>query len=315
MKNIPNHSEEARMKSPTSQLWSKAQKSAFIELCEVAQLALFGDYFSAPIQPRLTKLVIGPSGIGKSHLIRAVSAEIGVPCMRVTFSNWAVNAVKDLTPTMAHIHEFISNNERSIIHIDELDKARMGSTWDNCCMGEVFDLLDRTPSQPSKNLEWTRDLLLRLRRDCWVVGSGTWAHLWAQAGKPKVGFREKEDNASLVANVRRAVRTSETVPEELLKRFCSEAIILEPADAEDFRQAAESLGLTKLATELRMPLDYEEAVQSQLGARWLEESMGQLLLQARRYDRTDLIPHRSFEPDTTPSFDDDSEPEIDSSPL
>lgn len=299
------------MSTTTSHLWSDGQKKAYNSLLEIAHLFFFTDLVDLAIKPRLTPLVIGPSGIGKSTVIReGVAKELGIPYLRLTASNWIVSGVgRDQVPTLLRIHQFISENDQGILHFDELDKFRAGSSdWSHYVLGEVFDLLDRAPSQPVKKTAWTPNILRKLERDFWMVGSGTWQQAWQDTSKSKVGFGNSADANSIVADVRRIVETTDVIPQELLRRF-GLLTVLPPATATDFRNAAATFGLEKLATELKMSLDFNAAAKSGLGARWLEQTMAELLLQARREDRTDLIRFRPFVPDNAPDTEDEDEDE------
>jgi SpoVK/Ycf46/Vps4 family AAA+-type ATPase len=285
------------MNDSLSHLWSEGQKAAYCELVEMGTLFFFNDWKPFPIQPRLSPLVVGPSGSGKSHLIRSVSQELGLPCLRLTPSNWIVSGAKGI-PTLYRVYEFIRDNEKGIVACDELDKFQLGqSDWSRYVIGELFDLLDRTLSQPIKEVEWTAEILRKLRYDFLVIGSGTWQQLWTSASKPKLGFGNSDDSPTMTACVRQSVETTDVIPMELLRRFNRHLIVLPPATESDYRIAAERGGLTKLAAELHSPLDFALAARSQLGARWLEEQMAQLLLLARRAGRTDLIGLRPYVPD------------------
>ena len=294
------------MSAATSHLWSEGQKKAFKSLLEIGDLFFFTDWADLAIKPRLAPLVIGQSGAGKSHVVREMATELGVPFLRLTASNWVVSGVKDITPTLLRVHQFISDNDQGILHFDELDKFRAGtSDWSQYVLGEMFDLLDRAPTQPIKDVKWSPDILQKLKHDFWMVGSGTWQQVWLDSAKAKVGFGSVDDSNTLVANVRRSVETTDVIPQELLRRFNRDLIVLPPATEADYRHAAENLGLARLASELKMRLDFAAAARSSLGARWLEETCAQLLLQAKRENRTDLLRLRPYVPENSPGPEDD----------
>ena len=296
------------MSSNTSHLYSEGQKHAYTSLCEMGDLFFNIDWADLAIKPRLAPLVIGPSGVGKSTVVKEVAKEFGFPCMRVSPSNWVVSGVgKDLVPTLIRVHKFVSENNEGIIHFDELDKFRAGSSdWSQYVLGEVFDLLDRAPSQPVKKLVWNSELIKKLGR-FWYVGSGTWESAWRDTSKSKMGFGNSTDSSSIVSDVRRIVEATDAIPRELLRRFNGRLIVLSPATATDLRNAAENYGLARLASELKVKLDFDAAARSGLGARWLEETIADLLLQARREDRTDLFRFRPFVPDNEPDAREDDE--------
>ena len=310
------------MSTATSHLWSEGQRQAYCSLLEIAELFFFTDWADLAIKPRLTPLVIGPSGIGKSTVVREVAKEVGLPYMRLTASNWVPSGSRD-EPTLLRVHKFLTDNDQGIFHYDELDKFRGsnsngpsgGSEWSGSVVGELFDLLDRAPSQPVRKLSWNLGLLQKLRQDFWMVGSGTWQQAWRETSKSKVGFGKGDDASSIVAEIRRIVATTDAIPQELLRRFNGsngQLIVMPPATATDFARAAEDFGLAKLAEALETSLNFEEAASSGLGARWLEETMAELLLRARRQGRTDLFRYRAFIPDNFPDDHDDDESGLDS---
>ncbi len=117
------------MSSGASHLWSAGQIRAYEELLEAGQLFFFSDWGRFKVKARLAKLVVGPSGMGRSHLIRGVAREIDVPCMRLTASSWIVSgASKELTSTLVRVRQFIEENDRGLIFLDEADKLAIGSS-------------------------------------------------------------------------------------------------------------------------------------------------------------------------------------------
>jgi hypothetical protein len=296
------------MSSSPSVLWSKGQREAYLLLSQVVDLFFWADYrqFTLGITPRLTPLLVAQSGMGKSHVIKHLANERRLAYLRLTPSNWVVNGVKDITPTLLRVHRFISDHDQGIIiHLDELDKWRVGtSDWAFFAQHELFDLLDRCPSQPAKNVEWKPDILRRLREDVLIIGTGTWQHLWTEALRAKVGFGVQDDATAVVANVRRLIEVSNGVPAEIRQRFNQELLILPPPTEEDFREAAAKMGITRLADQIQMPIDFALAARSGLGCRWLEEKMGQLLLQAQQV-RPDLLPPRAYVPEITPEAEEE----------
>jgi hypothetical protein len=59
-------------------------------------------------------------------------------------------------------------------------------------------------------------------------------------------------------------------------------IILPPPTEKDHREGAKFFGLDRMAKDLGVDLDYAGAAQEGLGARWLEEKLGDLLRLAKR---------------------------------
>ncbi len=189
-------------------MWSLSQRRAFEELVLIGETFFGTDWLSLPLRPRFDTLVIGPSGSGKSHLVRAVAAHLKVPCLRVSHGEWIVMGARPhLQPTVQKITNFIVENERGIIHVDELDKARAGfqAEWTISVFAEIFSLLDRIiPAEPREKPN-TEILRQRLRSDFLFVGSGTWQAAWEES--PPIGFADPEshwDSTALSKAIRKA---------------------------------------------------------------------------------------------------------------
>lgn len=286
--------------NPPPLMWSDSQRRAFDELIAIGETFFGADWLSLPLRPRFDTLVIGPSGSGKSHLVRAVAEHLNVPCLRVCHGEWIVMGARPhLHPTVQKIAKFIVENERGIIHVDELDKARSGfqADWTIAVFAEIFSLLDRMMPAGSREDSYTEILRHRLRCDFWFLGSGTWQAAWEKS--PPIGFVDPMSQWDSVV-LSRAIRTAGFIPTELLNRFSDTFIFLKPATERDFQNAAEMFGLVRLARELGEKIDFAQAVEENLGARWLEKIHAELLMAAWRRGRRDLLPVR-MPPETEPS--------------
>ena len=283
-------------------MWSEAQHQSFIKLCEMGEVFFGVDWPKSSIKPRLDPLIVGPTGVGKSHLVRSVAEMLKVPLLRLSYGEWMVYGGRG-KPTLATVQEFVASYPKGIIHLDEVDKARAGfsSDWSIYAYTELFFLLDRSINQPARNVPWSDASNTKLKECFWIIGSGTWQVLWDKVKTPTIGFGAQEESPNeLCMEISKLVRQKEIIPKELLKRFCNELIVIPPPNGTDFELAADIFGIGKLAKELGVKLDYLEAVQSESGARWLEETYGALLMQAYRMGRSDLLDLRP-EPEASDS--------------
>lgn len=273
-------------------MWSDSQRRAFAQLIVIGETFFGADWPSLPLRPRFDSLIIGSSGSGKSYLVRAVAAHLTVPCLRVSHGEWIVMGARPhLHPTVQKITKFILENERGIIHIDELDKARAGfqSEWTISVFAEIFSLLDRMVPAGQRDDSLTEILRSRLKNRFWFIGSGTWQAVWEKS--PPIGFVDPKSQWDSVA-LSKAIRKAGLIPTELLNRFSDTFIFLKPATKADFQHAAEVFGLVHLAWELGERIDFAQAVEENLGARWLEKIQAQLLMEAWSQGRRDLLPAR-----------------------
>ncbi len=249
------------------------------------------------MRPRFDSLIIGPSGVGKSHLTRAVAENLSVPILKLSHGEWIVTAARTCTrSTIQRVRDFLGQNECGIIHIDELDKSRAGfrTEWSIAVFGEIFSLLDRHSPAPPRDGAWSETELSHLRNRFWFLGSGTWQDLWNDVSSAKIGFGKSnfsDDQTMLVEKVRRSC----LIPEELLFRFSANYILLPPATEDDYRQAAKAFGLCKMAEVLGIQIDFRKATAEGSGARWLEETQAQFLVHAWKSGRRDILAPRPLE--------------------
>lgn len=300
---------EARIDSPTPvpdeiKLWSSGQEQAFAALLEMAEAFFATDWPESGLRPRLDPMLVGPSGVGKSHVVRAVGQKLELPILRLTFNEWLVNGAKETPHTLVRVHMFVESNKRGLIHIDELDKFKSAhrTDWSTSVHGELLLLLDRSLQQPTRGLLWTPFMLAKLRKSFLIIGSGTWQTIWSENAKPKIGFQNKAIVAPRM--IQREIEKSGIIPTELYRRFNSELVIIPPATEADYRRGAEMFDLERMARELGVELDYVNAVNRGLGARWLEETLARLLRIARKQGR------QLFSPTLAPTPEKSGEPDF-----
>jgi SpoVK/Ycf46/Vps4 family AAA+-type ATPase len=298
-------------------LWSAAQEQAFNLLLEIAAVFYETNWSATGLRPRLDPLIVGSTGMGKSYLVGAIAQKLDLPILRLSYNEWIVMGAKEPPQTLMRVRTFVNDHPRGLIHIDELDKFKAvhRTDWSTSVYGELFLLLDRALQQPSRGREWTAELQARLRMSFLIVGSGTWQSTWEQATKAKLGFGSR----SLAApeSIQTAIENSGVIPSELFRRFNSELVILSSATEDDYRRGSELFGLDKMARELGTKLDFADATERKLGARWLEESFGRLLRLARKQGKNILPPVPPPAPDPTsdeplPDFGDLSDSDSDS---
>jgi SpoVK/Ycf46/Vps4 family AAA+-type ATPase len=263
-------------------LWSCGQQEAFSVLLEMAEAFFETAWPESGLRPRLDPMMAGPSGVGKSHVVRAVAQRLKLPILRLTYNEWLVIGAREHPYTLARVHTYVENNNRGLIHVDELDKFKSThrTDWSTSVNGELLLLLDRSLQQPTRGTTWTPFMQAKLRKSFLIIGSGTWQLTWSENAKPRMGFQNSIAAAS--GMVQKQIEKSEIIPVELFRRFNSELIILPPATEADYRRGAEIYDLERMARELGVELDYANAVERSLGARWLEEALARLLRIARK---------------------------------
>jgi hypothetical protein len=294
-------------KSLSSAMWCRGQRDAFQKLKALAELFFFREWpaYSQSLQARLAPLISGSSGIGKSHLVRALAADLDLPVLRITPSSWIPAGARDSLQTLSKIHEFVTTHDFGLLHADEADKFFQSASGDyfRSVRNETFDLLDGTIATTNKEVPWNPSTLKKLRSCFLIIGSGTWQSIWSQPNRSDIGFGPRSPKPDKAQQIRK----DDSIPEELLRRFHHDLILIPPATEEDYREAAQHFGLTGLAAKLGRQLDFSEAVTSGYGMRWLEGEFTQLLLLAEQQGRSDVLSIRNpypiqddrspFEPD------------------
>jgi hypothetical protein len=239
-----------------------------------------------------------------------LASDFAMPLFRVTPSSWMPSGAKDVTPTLIRIHTLVDKGDVGFVHLDEIDKVYESnvSEWNRCIRNEIYDLMDGTLIATHNGISWSPKLLKKLRRNFMIIGSGTWQNVWDQPAKASLGFHPATDNPSDTVD---RIRASGQIPTELLRRFGT-LILIPPATEDDYRKAAQDFGLVDLATKLGISLDYREAAISQRGGRWFEETFTQLLLAAKKQNRSDIIPSRNPYPIEEPMEQQETGLEFDS---
>jgi hypothetical protein len=269
-------------------LLSRSQQVAWAALEETAQLYFSGALRHARIQPRTSRLIAGPSGIGKTHLARKFAEEHGWGFLLLTFGEWIPHGSRTGDSTAVRVMKFLAAHERCVLAIDELDKisAEFRHEWSISVMNDLYALLDRSWYKGGAEGGKT-DLHRKLRETTFIVGCGTWQSLWSVEGgaQRSIGFQKSAGGAAPMADQIRAARV---IPTELLNRFHPELLLLEPMQAADFASLCQAEGLEAQAAEIGQPLDYTQAEASGLGMRWIEGQVLRLHLARTKHHATNL---------------------------
>lgn len=222
-----------------------SQRAVLREVSALSEIFFEGGIERAGANLRIAPLIIGPSGVGKTHVVTAVGRAMNVPVIRMTVSNWIIQAGRQAPCALEILQRSLERHDRMILFIDELDKLTRSQTceYSRHQQVEIFAALDRSLSYPgAPGNPWTSTHDEKLRRNVMIVGGGTWHDLWITRPRPPMGFNSQADIGDDIAG---RIRQARIIPEELLYRFSSRWLFLRPYTPEDFRTIAQRLGLAE----------------------------------------------------------------------
>lgn len=265
------------------------QQSAFQKLRRVGSVCFSSLRSNLPMQPRTNSLLIGPSGSGKSYLARAVAESFGLECKSLTVAEWMLlgSGSKGAQRTWNAIFDFLLKNHSkkgAVIFLDEVDKLTGNTDWVQHLRLEVFRLLDLTvppdliDEDDNRHARTTfSEVEEFLKRRTLIIAAGAFQSLWDAGNKQIGGFGgdTKPDSPSQEL-------LSQHLPKELINRFRSDIVILEPLGIADYESML-------LASAEKMPAHFQEqflslgerripgAIKNKQGVRFLEELLADVI--------------------------------------
>lgn len=287
------HPLQSSERSTISEELTQSQMQAYRRISAMARA-----YFSRPdlpykIEPRLMPLCIGPTGTGKTSLLRRIAKENKATFLRTSAGEWTPVGVRSVRPTLACILEALATSVSgsAVVLVDELDKVsgNTDTNWARSVLNEIYATSDRSipiasllhgdnSLKLSVSAEELRD---RVERKLFLVAAGTWQALWSTS--TTMGFGGAVNTTARVVDT---IATQKIVPIELLMRFTWPPVTLAYPDQAETMALFEKTGLTRLAANLGVTLDPTQHDWSRGGFRSIESIAGELLTKAH-----ELEPH------------------------
>jgi len=229
---------------------SQTQQQAF-DFCHSIGRMFFSEMKPLPkVQIRSFPLMAGPTGAGKSHLVRQLAEALDCRYIRMDYGNWIPRGAKEDPNTMEAIGEAALANERVLVHLDELDKIRgnYSSGWEISVKNDIWKLLDRpvdfsylSCAQSYEPGEAAFNELFCKR--VWIVGSGTWQEVF-DAPSQNIGFAlAGGHNESRAADLIERIRESRLIPSELTARFNSKIQLIDYPTVDEVVDLMEASGV------------------------------------------------------------------------
>ncbi|MDX6766885.1 MAG: AAA family ATPase [Candidatus Methylacidiphilales bacterium] len=240
------------------------------------------------VKVRTHTLLVGPTGVGKTEVIRRFAGEMGLASMTIPCNSWIPWGAATQPSSLTTVATFIgaSDSKKKLLFLDEVDKTvppgaggAYGSSWALGVFGEVLALLDGDGRL--KGVGWSDEHIARFA-DVFVVGAGAFQQLATQqkeedaaANRPQVGFAVGDPVKLDPPHYSRKVN-GQGLPPEIASRFAADVVMLEPpTEAEYVRGIIRIHSAFKGEKGKKIP-DTEirslakAAVDSNQGMRWFE---------------------------------------------
>ena len=236
---------------------SPGQREMMAALKPIVQLGTSGVRSCTPFPTRLSTLIAGPTGVGKSRFVRALAAECKVPFWEARAGSWIPVGARHATSTLETLIGWIYQHKKGIIFIDEIDKiSSSDSDWQVGNRQEIMSICDlrvELSAIKSDESSWPPEIAQQMSQgdartlvkfqieqklaDSFVIiGAGTWQSGWTGERKT-IGFRG-DDTHDVVLNRNQLTRS---ITEEILNRFRSEVHFLKPMEREDYIAVMEEI--------------------------------------------------------------------------
>lgn len=249
------------------------------------------NWWSLPVLPRWHMLIIAPTGVGKSHMVRAVGKALDWPIYSIYISRWIVGGGRG-KETWPEIAQWLSKqNGKCLLFIDEIDKVSTTpyatDIWSRHQLCEIYQLLDRDlpaeieiddeGSEHSKEALWAR-AKMNLQCHTLIVAAGAFQSLWCHRPK-SLGFSEGENSASQIPSQK---ELEGVLPIELINRF-GKIVAMSPMIEGDYK-AMINQTTQVLPREIRSSFskiakkNLPNAIFEAKGTRYVEECITQALI-------------------------------------
>jgi SpoVK/Ycf46/Vps4 family AAA+-type ATPase len=267
------------------------QQEIFRELITTARAFGKENWFSLPVLPRWHTLLVGPTGNGKSHLVRALGKFLGWPLLTVWSTRWIVAGGRG-KETCHEIARWLSKQDgKCLIFVDEADKllneTNDTSLWGTHMRAEMFQFLDRDlpaeieisdPESEVSSLALWAKAQMNLRCNALIVAAGAFQGLWDYRPR-SLGFSAE---TTFAENTPSPHEMKTVLPPELINRF-GKILSLPPLREQDYvtmiRRTAQALpGELREKFIKNAEKNLPEAIRDGRGVRYVEECVTQALL-------------------------------------
>lgn len=248
-----------------------------------------GSSATLAVKPRLFPLVVGPTGAGKSHLVKLTAETLRANHLRVTYGDWVPRGAREGAgeATTQRIIEAVLSHDRVLLHIDELDKCQLSyeHSWTRSIANDIWNVLDGElrHHQAADDATAAR-LRKRVASGLWIVGSGTWQQVFEEASRAGLGFNAQPPPpvAADPVALREKIVQARMIPTELLSRFAGELqFIFYPETVEEKQRLLDESGILELARSIGFPVSVNDLNFAAAGMRCLESLLTRVVIAAQ----------------------------------
>lgn len=277
-------------------LFTQSQQAARNTLLLMGKTFYSGLQIMPNLKLRLYPLLIGPTGVGKSQIVKTAANRLGAYYLRICRGDWNVVGSRAGRPTTYQVLDYVATYPRVLLHIDELDKFSdlQSGDWSAAIAGNLWGILDgvhpvaeylRDVTFSDKPAPTGEELEAKIK-NLWIVGSGTWQSVYqkSRAGT-SIGFGRDSNDEKVGMD---AIMASNLVSRELLNRFNNDIIFLEYPSLEETRCLLDASGISKLAKQLGVKVEPESIDWTHGGMRALETVATRLALAYHRQNPASL---------------------------
>ena len=278
-------------------LFTQSQQAASNTLLLMGKTFYSGVQIFSNLKLRLYPLLIGPTGVGKSQIVRTTAIRLGAYYLRICRGDWNVVGSRAGRPTTYQVLDYVATYPRVLLHIDELDKFSdlQNGGWSAAIAGNLWSILDGVHPVA----EYLRDVtfgdqpaptwqeLEAKTKNLWIVGSGTWQGVYqkSRAGS-SIGFGRDPNDEKVGME---AIMASNLISSELLNRFNNDPVFLEYPSLDETRSLLFASGISKLAKQLGVKVEPESIDWTHGGMRALETVATRLALAYHKQNPASLV--------------------------
>lgn len=192
---------------------------------------------------RPSALVLGPSGVGKSHVARVVAKTAGVPILELSLASWTpTNSKATDNGKLSTVEQFAQFTEaqsgtlfdkyqKCIVFIDEVDKMSLAATdnsnWCSFIWTELMRMLDGRLAEFGVDPTLAKQCVL----GNYFIFAGAFQRVWDKRnGTKSIGFLEQVEESTITYG---DIARAGIMPKELLNRISGICVTVGPPSVDE----------------------------------------------------------------------------------